>query len=160
MKNTTISLLLLVENTHGFVSSRHDRDTPHLFLVGTRPISEKRDGTRKAKTADTHIPPSRVKAEKRYANLPHQHSHPRIYLRQRHRNEKIALLFFVFLLVRDHAEQCDHLQAKLFFQTSPVDMAPCRRLMQTEFASCRFRTSIASGAAEQFQLHSNPEART
>ena len=52
----------------------------------------------------------------RYANLTHEQSHPRIYLRQRRRNEKIALLFFVFLLARDHAEQSDSLQAKPFFQ--------------------------------------------
>ena len=35
-----VSLLLIVENTHGTVSSRHDRDTPHLFPEGTRPNLE------------------------------------------------------------------------------------------------------------------------
>ena len=160
MKNTNISLLLIIENTHGIVSSRHDRDTPHLFLGGDASDLEKRESTREAKTADTHILPSRVNTETSYANLRHQQSHPCIYLRQCRRNEKIALLFLVLFLVRDRAEQCDSLQARLCFQTSPADMAPCRRLMQTDFASCRLRTPIASGTAVQFQLHSNPEART
>ena len=49
----------------------------------------KRESTREAKTADTHIPPSRVKTEKKhYANLPYKQSHSRIYLRQRRRNER------------------------------------------------------------------------
>ena len=48
-----------------------------------------RESTRKAKTADTHIPPSREKTEKkRYANLPYEQSHPCTYLRQRRRNER------------------------------------------------------------------------
>ena len=34
-------------------------------------------------------------------------------------------------------------------------MAPCRRLMQTDFASCRLRTSTATGTAVRFFVDAN-----
>ena len=48
-----------------------------LFIEGARPISTTWKHARSKKTADTHIPPSRVKTEKeRYVNLPYEQSSP------------------------------------------------------------------------------------
>ena len=64
-------------------------ETPRILFIEETVLFRQRESTREAKTADTHIPPSRVKTEKkRYANLPYEQSHPRIYLRQRRRNER------------------------------------------------------------------------
>ena len=87
-------------------------ETLRILLWRGRVRFRQRESTREVKTADTHMPPSRVKSEnKRYANLPYEQSHPRIYLKTTPPQREIALLF-VFLLARGHADQCDNLHVK------------------------------------------------
>ena len=82
-----------------------------LFIEGGRVRFRPRESTREEKTADTHIPPSRVKTEKKsYANLPYEQSHPRIYVRQRRRNERsLSCSSFSSSPVTTQTNQCDSL---------------------------------------------------
>ena len=128
------------------------RHSGYYVLTG-RVQFRQRESTREAKMADTHIPPSREKTEKkRYANLPYEQSHPRTYLRQRLLNERSpSSSTFSSSPATTQTNQCDSLlhvtNKAIFFQTSPTDMSSCRRLMQTDFASCRLRTSIGDSSA-------------
>ena len=79
---------------------------------------------------------------------------------QCHHNEKIALIFFVVLFVRDQAEQQQMTLKKNRQSTcsklSPAGMytaAPCQRLTQTDLASCRLRIFITTRPAAPSQLH-------
>ena len=104
-------LAFSVENTHGTVSNRHGRHSGYYLLSG-RVRFRQRESTREANTADTHIPPPRVKTEKkRYTTLPYKQSHPRIYLRQRRRNERsLSSSSFSSSPVTTQTNQCDSLQ--------------------------------------------------
>ena len=75
--------------------------------------------------------------------------------------ERKCWLFFAIKMkaraevpVTTQTNLCDSLQVTKLSssKTSPADMAPCRCLMQTDFASCRLQTSITTGIAVQ-SLH-------
>ena len=138
-----LNMSFFAKKAHGTFGSGHGGDTPHIISWGDPSDFEKRESTRETKAAETHIPLSGIKTGNRYANLPHQLSHPRLSLGQRRRNGRSSFSS----LFSSSFGTTQSLQAKLFLNNVVGWHGPMSTLDETDFPSCRLRTYAATGTA-------------
>ena len=104
LRSVNNTVCLEVDNTHGTVSSRHHVGTLRiLFIEGTRPISITWKHPQSKDSRYTYPAFPSKNREEALRQPPVRAKPPPIYTTPPQR--EIALLFFVFLFARDHADQ-------------------------------------------------------
>ena len=102
----------------------------YYLLSRGRVRFRKRESTREAKTADTHIPNSRAENKKRYANLPHhtREATPASILDNAAATRRSLSSSSSSSPPVTTQHNATTFRRSSSSKTSPADMAPCRRL--------------------------------